>query len=96
MIKGPATAVSAPINVNACLIGLGKELKNSKALSTMVIILVLIVKKASPNPAKSAFKLSSALLYLPAADSVTAVNSREATLSRSAALAFIKSRTCKV
>ena len=92
-MSGPATAVSPPINVNACLIGFGRVAKNSNALSTILTICVLILKKESPSPARSAFKLSIALLYFPDADSVTAVNSRAATDSNSDALAFIKSNT---
>ena len=86
-------AVNAPANVINFLIGSGSLEPNSKTLFNTFTNLVAIFRNESPVLANSALRVSTALLYLPAADSVTAANSRPATASNSPALAFIKSKT---
>ena len=82
--------------MRTCFNGLGKLSTNSKILVTTLINVVLIAKNWFPTVASWAFNPSTALLYLPDADSVTAANSRSASAPRSAVEAFIKSKTCKV
>ena len=88
--------MSPATNVNIFLIGSGSLPKNLIIPSRTFIILVPIFKNCSPTTARSAFKVSKALLYLPDADSVICANSRPAIFARSAELVFIKSRTCSV
>ena len=93
MITGPMIAVNPVTNVRTVLIGCGNFPTNLIIPSVTFIKNVCIFKNSSPMPARSALSPSSALLYLPEADSVTILNSRPATPASSAELAFIKSIT---
>ena len=96
MISGPASAVRLPMNVNIFLTGSGSLVTNLTIPSIVCNTYVFIFKNVSPTPARSALTLSRALLYLPEADSVIAVNSRADMFARSIVLDFIKSITCSV
>ena len=74
-------------------IGPGRLFTNLTIPSTRFIKKVETFKNSSPIPAKSAFNPSTALLYLPEADSVTMLNSRLAMVASSFELAFIRSIT---
>ena len=93
MIIGPAIAVNPPINPSIAFIGAGRLPINFKIPSIAFNTNAPTFRNCSPTPANSAFTDSSALLYLPDADSVSAFNSRSEMLARSCVLAFIKSRT---
>ena len=93
MIIGPAIAVSPPINPRIALTGPGKFPINFKIPSIAFNTNAPTFKNCSPTTASSAFTDSSALLYLPDADSVSAVNSRAEIAAKSCVLAFIRSRT---
>ena len=96
MMRGPASAVSPPTNVNIDLIGPGKSVINFTIPSIAFNTNVLIFKNDSPAAAMSAFTDSRALLYCPDADSVICFISRAEMFARSCVLAFIKSKTCSV
>ena len=93
MIIGPAIAVSDPINPSTALTGPGRFPINFIIPSIAFNTNAPTFKNCSPTTAKSALTDSRALLYLPDADSVSAVNSRAEIEASSCVLAFIKSRT---